>query len=98
MVYLFVVVLLVTYTNGLHIEDFFPFNGDTVCSHTLYENGGLDIVENQTQCTKLDCSEYRFDTGDDFSSQSITISTGFPFHTINFTNVFVSHISTHIRM
>ena len=90
MIYLLVVMLLVTYTNGLPIEDFFSFNSDIVCSHGLYENGRLDIIENRTQCTKLDCSEYRFDPGDDFSSQSITIPTAFPFHTRNFTNVFVS--------
>ena len=75
--------LLVSSVTGIPIEDFLPFNGhdgENVCI--------MDYREFHT----TNCSEYRFNPGDDFTSPSITIPIIFPFFGRNFTNVFVSQI------
>lgn len=99
MIYPLLILLLIALVKSIHIEDFLPFNGyngDKVClvdadTGLIHTNNRLDeFGKHISELNPDDCDEYRFSSGDDFSSPIITIPVTFPFFGKSFTRVFVS--------
>ena len=99
MIYSLLTTLLIALVNGIHLEDFIPFNGyngDKVClvdtdTGLIHTSNTLDeFGKHITKLNPDDCDEYRFSSGDDFSSHLINIPVTFPFFANSFTRIFVS--------
>ena len=90
---LLVLLLIAAVSNGIPMDDFFPFNGERVC--LIDTDTGLVHTSNVLDCSgktlaevyPTECDEFRLSPNDDGSSY---ISATFPFFSKRFRSLYVS--------
>ena len=93
---LLALLLIASVSNGIPINDFFPFDGERVC--LIDTDTGLVHTSNVLDCSgkalaevdPSECDEFRLSPNDDGSSHNFSISVTFPSFSKRFRSLYVS--------